>query len=440
VLLDGGEISSWWSLALLCGGVFVRGRKLWLDFWFSQLKNARCREPSGLDDTPENRRTAKAWLDEIRAQIRRGTFEYEKHFPQSTRLPELRDQTQDRVTDTTPMRRQLVRWLAKVSPIRPDGSIDSDGDLMPTTYLSYESIVKHHLLPLLGNRLVGELAEPGVILDLQEALKSKGLGAKRIRNILSALRCALAEPITRRLLPPDVVPPYKAGRRKLGHKPSPLAATEVRSFLDALPANIDLTDGGAITGSCLLDLFTVWFATGWRENEIVAVRFDWLSTHTQEVELRRARSPRRGGMEGYPKTGERRVDCSYAPIIFEAFERRRRASLSTGHRDYVFTDSRGRPLSQEQLHKRVWKPTLRKIGLAERGMNAVRDTFISTAIDRGELPSWVGEVCGTSESMIWRHYRGRIKRPTDGEGMAEALGLSCDRPLSQEPVTARKKP
>lgn len=68
----------------------------------------------------------------------------------------------------------------------------------------------------------------------------------------------------------------------------------------------------------------------------------------------------------------------------------------------MFTDSLGRPLSQEWLHKRVWKPALRTVGLAERGMNAVRDTFITTAIDEGHSPSWIAEVCDKTVATALR--------------------------------------
>ncbi len=99
------------------------------------------------------------------------------------------------------------------------------------------------------------------------------------------------------------------------------------------------------------------------------------------------------------------MDCRYDSAIFAAFERRRRASLQTGRREYVFTDRNGNPLSQEWLHKRVWLPTLRRCGLRERGQYNIRDTFISLALSAGEDPGWVAQVCGTSERMIFQHYR-----------------------------------
>jgi short-subunit dehydrogenase len=66
------------------------------------------------------------------------------------------------------------------------------------------------------------------------------------------------------------------------------------------------------------------------------------------------------------KTRVREVDCSYDPAIFATFTRLKRRSLQTGRRDFVFTDQDGKPLSQEWLHKKMWLPTLRSLGLRTR--------------------------------------------------------------------------
>jgi hypothetical protein len=85
--------------------------------------------------------------------------------------------------------------------------------------------------------------------------------------------------------------------------------------------------------------------------------------------------------------------------------RARRRGLEVGRQDYVFSDSRGRPLDQDLLAKRAWKPTIKKIGLSERGQYNTKDTFITLALSAGEDPGWVAQVAGTSEQMIFQHYR-----------------------------------
>jgi hypothetical protein len=90
----------------------------------------------------------------------------------------------------------------------------------------------------------------------------------------------------------------------------------------------------------------------------------------------------------------------------------------------VLTDPSGQPLSQEWLHKRIWLPTLERAGLRPRGQYNIRDTFISIALSAGEDPGWVAKVCGTSEEMIFRHYRGWIPglNPNAGSNVGRILG------------------
>ncbi len=116
----------------------------------------------------------------------------------------------------------------------------------------------------------------------------------------------------------------------------------------------------------------------------------------------------------------------------------RRESLRYGRPDYVFTDSLGRPLSQELLAKRVWNPTIAAIGLSARGQYNVRDTFITLALSAGEDPGWVAQVCGNSEQMIFEHYRTWMPNLRRGHGqhLAGMLGLGPKmgpkRPSEQE--------
>ncbi len=182
------------------------------------------------------------------------------------------------------------------------------------------------------------------------------------------------------------------GRRGPRLTANPLTPEEMGRFLANVP-------------EWYRDFYTVWFNTGWRSSEIVAVRFGWCDFRRQTVTLKRGRMPRFGGLETEPKTGPRQVDCSYAEQIFAAFARLRDRAHAIGDEDFVFTSRNGRPLSQERIYYRVWIPALERAGISLRGQYCIRDTFISLALSAGEDPGWVAQVCGTSEQMIFRHYR-----------------------------------
>jgi len=127
------------------------------------------------------------------------------------------------------------------------------------------------------------------------------------------------------------------------------------------------------------------------------------------------------------------VYCGYDPAIFSAFNRLKQRSFHTGRRDFVFTDEQGSPLSQERLHKKMWLPTLRKLGLRTRGQYNVRDTFITLALSAGEDPGWVAQVCSTSERMIFELYRNWMKNLTREDGRRIA-GLYHNTATDGHPV------
>ena len=134
---------------------------------------------------------------------------------------------------------------------------------------------------------------------------------------------------------------------------------------------------------------------------------------------RRARRPRRDVAERQSD-----ADRQSLPHVANIAGPRSDRAGATGHREYVFTDQAGQPLSQEWLHKLVWLPTIRHCGLHARGQYNIRDTFITNALSAGEDPGWVAQVCGTSEQMIFRHYSRWMPAlsRTDGRRIAALFG------------------
>lgn len=65
---------------------------------------------------------------------------------------------------------------------------------------------------------------------------------------------------------------------------------------------------------------------------------------------------------------------------FRGAQARESRSSAAASDDFVFTNQSGKPLDQEWLNDRVWKPTLRSAGIAERGQYCIRDTFICLAL------------------------------------------------------------
>lgn len=203
----------------------------------------------------------------------------------------------------------MIEWHTRRSPFRPDGTVADGADLHTSTWIHDESIIRYHLVPAFGNLRLHELTWAHC-KDFRKALQDKGRSGKTAQNILGVLHKAMADAIDDGILTANPVPQFRRKRavRVSRSNSDPLTVAEVKEFLASVPDRYR-------------DLYDVWFRVGWRPSEILAIRFDWIDFHRRTVHLKRGRIARWRGVEAPPKTGEREVDCSYDPAIFNALER-----------------------------------------------------------------------------------------------------------------------
>ena len=383
--------------------VRVKDGKLFFDF---SWRGVRCKEYTGLPDTPENWRRCEQKMEAVRRAIARGTFDYRQHFPRGSRLHLFFPDNRIHDGAATNFADYITQWHKRRSPFLKDGSVGSDAELHPSTWIHDESVIRRHFIPAFGPLRLDEI-DVARCREFRRSLVDACLGGKTVGNIVGLLHKVFNDAVEEGLIERN--PVLRASSRKLRSSrrqrltADPLMPEEIHGFLAKVQEDFR-------------DFYCVWFQVGWRSSEIVALRFGWLDFVRKTIVLQRARIPRWGGVEAEPKTGRRLVDCSYAPEIFQTLERIRYSRGGVESDDFVFIDSRGRPLSQEWLNKRVWKPTLRRAGIRERGQYCIRDTFITLSLSAGEDPGWVARVCGTSEQMIFRHYRNWIPGLQAGAG------------------------
>ena len=399
--------------------VRVKNGKLFFDFFW---RGIRCKEYTGLGDSAENRRTCERKMAAAEIAIERGSFDYRAHFPRGSRLHVL--YPNDRIRDgaVTTFDDYITRWHKNRSPILADGRIMQDADIHPSTWIHDATVVRSRFVPAFRHLRLSEVT-PYHSGAFRQSLLEEGLSGKTVGNIMGLLHKAFADAIDEGLLEKNPVLRTSSRRVRRSRRErvsaNPLTSAQVAQFLESVP-------------EWYRDFYTVWFYLGWRSSEIVALRFAWVDFERQHIKLLRGRIPRMGGLEAEPKTGRRQIDCSYAPAIFEALERLRERATATAPEDFVFTNQSRRPLDQEWLNDHVWKLTLRSAGIGERGQYCIRDTFISLALSSGEDPGWVAQVCGTSEEMIFRHYRRWI--PGLQVGAGRRIGA-----LLQESIEGRER-
>ena len=98
--------------------------KLFIDF---RYQDTRCREYSPFPDTPENRERFRILEKRIREEIRAGTFDYSRHFPQSSKLQRFAKRRRLLFSEFT------RKWLSDRSPFLDDGSLNIR-EIKPSTW------------------------------------------------------------------------------------------------------------------------------------------------------------------------------------------------------------------------------------------------------------------------------------------------------------------
>ena len=398
--------------------------KLLLDF---RYRKVRCREFTGFAATPANRRRVQKFADLVQAEIAHDILDYRKKFPSSPRLhlfcPEPEPAEEKMLGD------YLLGWLDDRCPFRSDGTLVEDAEIHPTTWYHERNVVRNRLVPSLGDIPLRGLTKARVKeyrrwLVNEGGQRGRGLSTKTAYNVLGILRKALADAVEDDLLEVNPVPKQpRSVVRRARHRSTtdPLTAAEMARFLKTVPQRYRA-------------LYLLWFWTGMRSSEIVALRWEDIDWARDTILIRRGRTPRFGGVEAEPKTGAREVCLDRAPEVMDALREHQRRSMAQGRPRYVFSTSRGTPFSQEDLNRDVWHPTLRRIGLRPRGQYAIKDTYVTLAMSSGEDPGWLARQVGTSETILLRHYRGYRPSPQrqDGSLVAKELRAGSEGEMGTE--------
>jgi len=90
-----------------------------------------------------------------------------------------------------------------------------------------------------------------------------------------------------------------------------------------------------------------------------------------------------------------------------------------GMGELVFCNKKGKPFDHNNITKRVWYPTLKKIGLPIRNPYQTRHTAATLWLASGENPEWVARQLGHSTTeMLFRVYSKFIPNLTRRDGSA----------------------
>ena len=386
---------------------------LFFDF---RYQGERCREQSLLKDNAANRRNMEKVLARIESEIKLGTFEYARFFPNSTMITKFAEKQENScmIADTGIMRAAPI-IMAPATPLFKDFCEEWYLENEISWKRSYRATLKvtfrKYLKPVFGEKEVSHITK-GDILKFRSSLAKvqngtkEGLSPDRINHIMTPLRMILNEAADRY----NFSTPY-VGIKQLKIPRSdidPFSLDEVNLFL----ANVRPD---------FRNYYLVRFFTGLRTAEIDGLQWKYVDFEKGLISVRETLV---NGFGETTKTPESAREIIMSRLVFEAL--RAQQELSKDKNGLVFCTRNGLPLERRNIMNRVWYPTLRRLGLKRRKPYQTRHTTATLWLAAGENPEWIARQMGHSTTrMLFTVYSRYVPNLTRMDGSAfERLLLS----------------
>lgn len=394
---------------------------LFFDF---RYRGVRCREYTLLHDTQINRRNMEKVLARIESEIKLGTFDYARFFPNSAMIAKLNEKqiqvpmiSESGIMHTTPI------VMVPTTPLFEKFCEEWYQENEISWKRSYRGTIKitmnKYLLPNFGQKEVGHITK-GEILKFRSSLAKvqngtkEGISPDRINHIMTPLRMILNEAADR----------FNFNTPYVGIKQLKVPKSDIDPF--------NLDEIGLMLANIRPDFrnyYTVRFFTGLRTAEIDGLLWKYVDL---EKGLIRVRETLVNGYFETTKTSESMRDVIISRPVYDALKAQFEV---TGYKDgLVFCSREGFPLNRKNVMNRIWYPTLRRLGLKRRKPYQTRHTTATLWLAAGENPEWIARQMGHSTTrMLFTVYSRYIPNLTRKDGSAFERLLIAQNPEEVKP-------
>ncbi|CAA0094034.1 Putative defective protein IntQ [Zhongshania aliphaticivorans] len=381
-------------------------------------RGARCREQTTLKDTKTNRRKMEKVLERIEQEIVAGTFDYARFFPGSNRASQFES--------SAPVSASVVQGTVANNVVVPPSVVAPVVVERTTlTFVEFTAIwlrengaiwrnntlraakvqVNGYLLPRFGSKQLHQILKADCLAFRADiaapggSIKNRTLSAKTVNEIMQVLGAILAEGADRYEFPNPMqnVKRLKAPKVHI----DPMSFDEVEKFISAVRPDYK-------------QYFIVRFFTGLRTGEVHGLQWKYIDFERREILVRETYSHL--GKE-YTKNDGSQREVHMSEPVYQALKAQHTASAHLS--EYVFCTRIGTPIDPLNVNKRIWKPTLKLLGMKDRRFYQTRHTAATLWLASGEAPEWIAKQMGhTSTEMLFKVYSRYVPNLTRQDGSA----------------------
>ncbi len=286
-----------------------------------RYRKQRCREFTGLTDTPQHRRRLQGIVKRMEAEMVLGSFDYGKYFPNSPRAQEFRKLEQR----ATAMRADVPLFSAFAEEWRAEKKVEWRQSYIDTMDINFE----HYLLPKFGKLPVNAISKADILkfratIASEDPTTGKTLSPARVNHIMVPLRMVLTEAADRFefVNPYRNIKPLKEPRVEV----EPFTLPEVKQIIDTVRPDYR-------------NYYTVRFFTGLRSSEVDGLPWRNVDFERREILVHLAY------VQG--KIVPTKTDGSFRAVqmnqlVFDALQDQKKATGELS--DFVFCTRNGQPL------------------------------------------------------------------------------------------------
>jgi integrase len=284
------------------------------------------------------------------------------------------------------------------------------GTLKPKTVAGYESLLRSRIIPTFGNHGLSSLL-PSEVQAWVSAMDAAGLSASRIHEawvVLSQiLDAAVRDGRVARNSARGVKLPSLQRREAEYFEPS-----EIERIAQTMPEPYDL-------------LVRLLGTLGLRFGEAAALRRRSVDLLRRRLRVEESLAEVGGRISAGPTKSHQTRSVPLPPSLTAALDNHLAQRVGADPDHLVFTGPKGAPLRYSAFYHRLWRPTLRVLGLPAVGIHATRHSAAAAMISAGATPKAVQSVMGHASAAFSLTVYGHLF-DADLDALAERLDGQID--------------